>query len=60
MAAPIREQLRDQRLAISVLVEQIMNGQQSDASTQIGTIITTLQTIQTAVNAATNATITTL
>jgi hypothetical protein len=60
MAAPIREQLRDQRLAISVLVEQIMNGQQSDASTQIGTIITTLQTIQTAVNAATDATITTL
>lgn len=60
MARTLMETVRDQRLALSVLNELCMNGQQSEASTQIGTIITTLQTLQTSINSADNATITTL
>ena len=59
-SSPIKEQLRAAKLDIAILIENIQNGQQSVSSTQIGTIITNLQGIQTKINAATNASITTL
>lgn len=54
------ETVRDQRLALSILNEYILNGQQSLAATQIGAVITALQTLQTAIGSATDQTITTL
>jgi hypothetical protein len=57
---PAQEQLRIQRLQISELIQYMGNGDQADALTTINAIVTALQTIQTAISSATNASITTL
>lgn len=59
-SSPLKEQVRAARLDLSILNEYVMNGQQSLASTQIGSIITNLQGLQTSINAATNQSITCL
>lgn len=59
-SSPLKEQVRAARLDLSILNEYVMNGQQSLASTQIGSIITNLQGLQTSINAATNQSITRL
>ena len=54
------EILRQQRLAISVLIELVQNGQQIQAATQITAIKAVIDQANTDIAAATNATITTL
>lgn len=52
--------LRDLRLQISVLIELVQNGEQSKSATQIAAIKTIVDDSKTAIDNATDATITTL
>ena len=57
---PIREQLRNQRKEISILIELIGNGEQVASAAQVLAIKTVIDAIKTEIDAATNASITTI
>lgn len=59
-SSPIREQLRALCLDIHVLIQQCGNGEQANAATQVAAIKVVVDAIKTQIDAATNASITTL
>lgn len=57
---PIREQLRNQRKEISILIELIGNGEQVPAAAQVLAIKTVIDAIKVEIDAATNSSLTTI
>lgn len=55
----LRHVIRDQHQRLSHVIEQIGNGEKANAKVILDDVIVVLQAVQTAVNAATNATLTT-
>jgi len=55
----LRHVLAELHILLGVIVKNIEDGNQAAASTNIGTAVTNLTAVQTAINASTNATVTT-
>jgi len=58
-ATGLRHVARDMHRQLGIFIEQAGNGEQANAKATLDAMIITLQSIQTAVNASSNATITT-